>query len=141
MKKLGIAVGVALVGLSLGVLAQNPRVDGKWEVKMEMSMPGMTMPATTTTTCITKEEAADPQKLMPPPGRGAPSDCKVSDYKMVGNKVTYNVTCTSPPSTMAAEMIYGVDKYDGTMTIQTARGGQPTMTMKHTGKRLGDCVK
>jgi len=139
MKKFGIALGVALVGLSLAVLAQNPRIDGKWEVKMEMSMPGMTMPATTTTTCITKEEAADPQKLVPPTGRGTPGDCKVSDYKVVGNKVTYNVKCTTPPSTMAAEMIYGVDKYDGTMTVDTGRG-QP-MLMKSSGKRLGDCIK
>jgi hypothetical protein len=56
--------------------------------------------------------------------------------------VTYNVTCATPPSTMKAEMIYGVDKYDGTMTVETGRGGKPmTMVMKYTAKRLGDCVK
>jgi hypothetical protein len=87
MKKLGSTVGVALVGLSLGMLAQSPRVDGKWDVKMEMGIPGMAMPMppTTTTTCITKEEAADPQKLAPPQGRGSAGDCKVSDYKVAGS--------------------------------------------------------
>ena len=144
MKKLGIAVVAAVVGCSLGVLAQNPRIDGKWDVKMEMSMPGssMQMPLTSTTTCITKEEAADPQRLAPDQGRGAPSDCKVSDYKMVGNKLTYNVKCLTPPSTMKAEMVYGVDKYDGTMTVESVSGNKPmTMVMKYTAKRLGDCVK
>ena len=107
-------------------------------------MPGvnMQMPPTKTTTCITKEEAADPQKQVPQ-GGGAPTDCKVSDYKVDGNKVTYKVTCTSPqPTTMAAEIIYGTahlhrhhDLPDG------SRRQTMTMTMKTTGKRLGDCVK
>jgi hypothetical protein len=144
MKKLGTAVLAAVIGLSLGVLAQTVRIDGRWENTVEMSMAGvnMKMPATTTTTCITKEEAADPQKLVPQ-GPGAPTDCKVSDYKVVDNKVTYNVACTSPqPMTMTAEITYGSDTSTGTMTSQTSRGGKPmTMIMKTTGKRLGDCVK
>jgi hypothetical protein len=145
MKKLLVATLLTTAGCSLVAWAQTVRRDGRWEVKTEMSMPGMTMnmPATTTTQCITQAEADDPQKQMPPEGRGMPSGCKVSDFKVDGNKVTYNVTCTSPqPATMAAEMVYGVDKYDGTMTMQMSRGGQPmTMVMKYTGKRLGDCVK
>ena len=146
MKKLVTAAVATVIGCSLVVLAQEARRDGKWEVKTEMSMPGMQMPATTSTQCITKEEAADPQKsaLAAPAGRGgSQSDCKVSDYKTVGNKVTYTMTCTTPqPAKMTAEIVYGVDKFDGTMTMDMARGGQSmAMTMKYSGKRLGDCVK
>lgn len=143
------ATALALVGISVSLVAQGPRRDGKWEVTTQMSMEGMpAMPPTTMTQCITKEEAADPQKAVPQPpaGRGgAPSDCKMSDYKTEGSKVTYTMTCSSPQQVvMKGEMVYGADKFDGTTTMNMAmgRGGQPmTATMKMAGKRLGDCVK
>ena len=99
------------------------------------------------TQCISKEEAADPQKLMPqpPPGRGGQaSDCKMSDYKTEGNKITYTMNCANPPATGKGEMVYNGDTFTGTntMNMTMGRGGQPsTMTMKMSGKRLGDCVK
>ena len=148
MKKLCVAALTAVLGCSLVILAQEIRRDGKWEVTQEMSMPGMNMnmPATTTTQCITKEEANDPQKtvMQAPAGRGgAQSDCKAEDYKIVGNKVSYTLKCTTPqPVTGKAEFTYGADKYDGTMTMEMSRGGQQmTMNMKYSAKRVGDCVK
>jgi len=143
------ATTAALIGISVSLLAQGPRRDGKWEVTTEMSMQGMPagMPPTTMTQCITKEEAADPQKAVPQPaGRGGQtSDCKMSDYKTEGNKVTYTMNCTTPqPATVKGEIVYETDKFTGTNTMNTTmgRGGQAmTMTMKMTGKRLGDCTK
>ena len=136
----------AVIALSVAGIAQEFRRDGRWEVTAQMSMPDMPqmpqMPAQTLTQCITKEEAADPQRAIPPSGRGAPSDCKVSDYKVDGNKVTFTATCPSQNSTMNAEIVYGQDKYDGVMKMTMARGGQPmNMQMKYTGMRLGDCDK
>jgi hypothetical protein len=136
-----------LVALTAAVLAQGPRRDGKWEVTTQMEMAGMPagrgMPATTTTQCITKEQADDPQKFAAqPPGRGGQNDCKVSDYKVDGNKVTYSMKCTTPQEmTAAGEMVYGDNKYDGVVKMSMSRGGQTLdMTMKMTGKRLGDCT-
>ena len=129
-----------VVGLSVSVLAQAPRRDGRWEVKTEMEMPGMPMkmPAMTTTQCITKEQADDPQRSVPQ-GRGAPNNCKVSDYKVTGNKVTWSMKCEGPEAMSGtAEITYGENTYDGVMKM--VREGQ-TMTMKYTGKRLGDCSK
>jgi len=37
------------------------------------------------------------------------------------------------------ELVYSGDSYTGTMTMEM--GGRGTMTMKYTGKRLGDCTK
>jgi hypothetical protein len=143
MRLRALVAAVAVAGISAAVFAQAPRRDGKWEVKMEMSMPGMQMPPTTTTQCITPADAADPQKSVPqaPAGRGGAPSCKMSDYKVTGNKVTYTMTCDAPQAmTMTAEMIYAADSYTGTMTMNMDRGGQPmAMTMKYTGKRLGDC--
>ena len=141
--RIATVVGAVLV-LSIAAFAQNVRRDGKWEIKMEMDMPGMPagMPPMTTTQCITPEEAANPQKMAPPMGRGGRGggNCTVSDYKVDGNKVTYNVKCDGQqPMSGSGEFIYAADSYTGVMTMDM--GGRGTMKMKHTGKRLGDCVK
>jgi len=123
---------------------QGPRRDGQWEVTMEMSMPGMPagMPPMTSTQCITPEEANDPQKAMPPRGRGrgrGDGDCKISDYKVDGNKVSWSMKCEgAQPMTGTGQFLYEADKYTGEIKMDTGRGG---MTMKYTGKRLGDCKK
>jgi hypothetical protein len=138
----------------------GPRRDGNWEITVEMAMPnmpgmptnmpaGMMMPAMKMTQCITKADAADPAKSMPSHpqrGGGPPQDCKVSDYKTEGSKVSWSVACTgAQPMTGHGEMVYAADSYTGTMTMQgqmEGRGGPPMgMTWKYTGKRLGDCNK
>jgi hypothetical protein len=137
----------AVLGLSAAALAQAPRRDGKWEVTMTMEMPGMpaNMPPIKTTQCITKEQADDPQKIvLQQPQRGNQlSDCKVSDYKVAGNKVTYAMKCTTPqPMDATGDITYADDTYDGTLKMNMARGGQSmVMTVKYSGKRLGDCTE
>jgi hypothetical protein len=133
----------AVLALSIAAFAQNVRRDGRWEIKMEMDMPGLPagMPPVTTTQCITPEEAADPQKMAPQMGRGGrgAGNCLVSDYKVDGNKVTYSVKCDgNQPMSGTGEFTYAADSYVGVMTMEMGRG---TMKMKSTGKRLGDCVK
>ncbi len=145
MKRICTLVVAVALGLTAGVLAQGVRRDGLWEVKMEMNMPNMpmAMPPITTQQCITPAEAGDPQKAMPPQGRGGrggPSDCKVSDYKMEGNKVTWSMKCEgAQPMTGTGEFVYEKDAYTGNMKMEM--GGRGEMTMKYTGKRLGDCTK
>jgi uncharacterized protein DUF3617 len=133
----------AALGLTASVLAQGPRRDGRWEVKMEMEMAGMParMPPMTTTQCITPDEAKDPQKSVPQ-GRGGRGnqDCKVSDYKQDGNKVTWSMKCEGQqPMTGTGEFVYAGDTYTGTINMEG--GGRGAMTMKYSGKRLGDCTK
>ena len=84
------------MALSVSALAQSARRDGRWEVKTEMEMPGMPMkmPPMTTTQCVTKEQADDPSGACP--GRGAPNNCKVFDYKVTGNTVTWSMKCEGP---------------------------------------------
>ena len=143
--KLRIATVVgAVLALSIAAFGQNVRRDGKWEITMEMDMPGLPagMPPVVTTQCITPEEAADPQKMAPQMGRGGRSggNCTVSDYKVVGNKVTYSVKCEGrQPMSGTGEFLYAADSYVGTITMDM--GGRGTMKTKQTGKRLGDCVK
>ena len=148
-------IAMFAVVLSAAALAQAPRQDGRWDVKMEMEMPGMPagMPPMTTIQCITPEEAKDPTKLIPQGrgGRGGPGNCTVSDHKVAGNKVTWNMACgvgglgdalpgavTGEAMTGTGEFVYAGDTYTGTMKMN--RAGQ-VMTMKYSAKRLGDCTK
>ena len=122
---------------SLLVLAQGPQRDGQWDVTVEMQMPGMQMPPMKTAQCITKAEAADPQKSVPKAGPG--SECKVSDYKIEGNKATWSMKCAgSQPMTGIGEITYLDNSFTGTMKVD---GGGQTMTFKYSAKRLGDCTK
>jgi hypothetical protein len=140
---LAVAVAAAAV-FATALSAQGPRRDGKWEVKMEMDMPGMPagMPPMTSTQCITPEEAKDPQKAMPQGGRGGRGmndTCKISDYKVEGNKVSWSMKCDPPQAmTGTGEFTYAADTYTGLMKMN--RDGQQ-ITMKYSGKRLGDCDK
>ena len=132
-----MAAGVLVLAGSL--FAQGPRRDGRWEVTVEMQMAGMSLPPQTITQCVTKEEAADPQQGLPPAGRGGnPTDCKVSDHKVDGNKVTWSMACEKEKMSGTGEFVYAGDTYTGTMKMNAQ--GQ-AMTMKYSGKRLGDCTK
>jgi len=126
-----------MLALGVSLFAQGPRRDGKWEVKMDMQMAGMTLPTQTMTQCITPQQAADPQRALPPSGRGrGNNDCKISDYQVDGNKVSWTMTCTM--MTGSGEFVYSGDTYTGTMKMSMQ--GQE-MTMKYSGKRLGDCTE
>ena len=142
------AVSVAAVlAVSAVALAQGPRRDGRWEMTTTMEMPGMAqkMPPMTVTQCITKEQAADPQKLVQqPPQRGGPqSDCKMTDFNTAGNKITYSMKCTTPQEmTMNGEVTYGEGTMTAVMKSTMSRGGKTMeMTTRTTGKRLGDCTE
>ena len=150
MKRIaGFVAAATIVATSAVLVAQGPgpRRDGNWQVTVEMDMPGMPqkMPPTTMTQCLTKADVEDATKIVPPaPGRGGmPSDCKVTDYKTVGNKVSWSMACSgATPMTGETEFVYSGDTYVGTMTMTMERAGQPmTMKMKYEGKRLGDCTK
>lgn len=140
-------IAIVAAGSAALVAQSGPRRDGNWEVTIEMAMPNMPagmMPPMKTTQCITKEDAADPQKAIPSSGRGnMQSDCKVTNYKTVGNTVSWDMACTgAQPMNGHSEFTYTADSYTGTMTMNGARGGQEmAMSMKYSGKRLGDCSK
>ena len=119
--------------------AQNPMRDGQWETTVQMSMANMPMqmPPMKGTRCVTAEEVKDPNRSLPT-GPDQPS-CKVSDYKAEGNKVTWKVACSNPQKmTGSGELVFTDDTYTGTAKMSMDMG---EMTMKYTGKRLGDCKK
>ena len=136
-------VALAMFAILSGVaIAQGPMRPGRWESTMQMQMAGspIQMPEMKNTRCVTPEDAKDPSRSLPsgPEGRGGQkSDCKMSDYKVTGNTATWKMVCTSPQAmTSTGEMTFTDDSYTGTMKMDSPQG---PMTMKLTGKRVGDC--
>ena len=131
-------VAIALLGAVVVALAQGPMRPGRWDTTMQMQMAGspVQMPEMKNSRCITPEEAKDPSKSLPsgPEGRGNAKDCKMSDYKVSGNTATWKMVCSTMTTT--GEMTFAGDSYTGTMKADTPQGA---MTMKMSGKRVGDC--
>jgi hypothetical protein len=138
-----IVSALAVAVLSVGAAqAQGPRRDGRWEVTVQMEMPGAPagMPPMTVTQCITPEEAKDPGAALPQAqGAAMPDNCKLTDQKVTGNKVSWALKCEGPEAMSGSgEVVYSGATFEGLMKM--VHGGQ-TMTMKYSGKRLGDCTK
>jgi hypothetical protein len=136
-----VVAPVSVLALGIGLLAQAPMREGRWEITMQMQMPDMpvAMPPMKMTQCITAEDLKDPGRVLP---KGPPDEaarCEINHYKVDGNKVTWKLTCKGPdPVTGEGEMTASADQYDGRMKV--AAGGQE-FTMKISGKRVGDCTK
>ena len=109
-----------------------------WEVTSKTEMAGMpyAMPETIITVCQPKGGAPDPQQMMQDEG-----NCKVSDVKTSGNKVTWKVRCDGDGQKMSGggEITHSMSSYQGTMHMSgTADGEKVDMKASYRGKRLGE---
>lgn len=114
-----------------------PQKPGKWRVSIEMEMPGMPMkmPPITRDMCVTEEDVKDPQKAVP---NDPKNPCKVGDYKIDGNKVSWTVDCSKPKATGVGEITFAEESYTGWTKLKM---GEQEMTQKYTAKWLGACDK
>jgi hypothetical protein len=136
MRNLFVAL-IAVTTAAVAIAAQNPQKPGKWQVKMEMEMPGMPMkmPPITTEICLTEADIADPQKSVP---KDPKSDCTVSDHKIKDNTVSWKMACPKQNMTGSGEITYEGDTYTGAVKMKM---GDREMSTKYTGKWIGTCTK
>ena len=139
MRKSVLSVLVVLCAATLSVSAaeMSPQKPGKWQVKMQMEMPGMPvkLPPISMEMCLTEEDLADPQKSVP---NDPKSDCKVGEFDVDGNTVKWSVSCPKQNMTGEGEITYDGETYDGRMNMKM---GEQEMKMKYSGKWLGACTK
>ncbi len=93
----GVLIVVSLAALVVpGSLFAGSLKPGLWKTTTTVDMPEMSvkLKPTTVETCLTEEQASDPQASLP---KGPGKDCKVTDYKADGNKVSWSVACASTP--------------------------------------------
>jgi hypothetical protein len=131
---------MALAVVTSASAQTNPMRAGRWEVTMQMDMPNMPvqMPAMKNTRCVTQQEIESPNRGLPTGPDKNPNNCKMSDYKVSGNTVTWSMACTGQPATTGTgEMRFTGDAYEGLMKMTM---DQRQMSMKISGKRLGDCA-
>jgi hypothetical protein len=118
---------------TMSLLAAEPagQTGDLWEVTTRMSMEGMPMemPPQTSRVCAAKA-------WKEPPG-GRP-DCKSTDFRQTGNKVTWKAVCSGPPPmTGEGEIVRESDSaYTGSIKFNSSEGN---MTIKLNGRRLGAC--
>lgn len=130
-----ISVFASAIALSAAGGAAAEKVPGDlWESTVQMSVEGMesmAMPPMTQQFCAPKGE-----EWTEPPGAMQDENCEAVEWRMSGSKATWSIRCKDG-TTGTGEMTFeGGSAYRGTMTIVSSEG---TMTMKMSGKRLGDC--
>ena len=144
MKRIvGWMVLILILALSTSVVAGGPNLNpGKWEITTKIEMPGMPMqmPAIKTTQCLTKDDYI--MKEPPSPGKmgTAENPCKVTKSEVKGDTVIWGMVCEGQQITRYhGEMTYHGDTMEGFLKITQGAKGQPPMTLKMKGKRIGPC--
>ncbi len=134
--KLKLSALFCLLLFPANLPAASPMQEGLWEIVTTVNMPGMPykVPPTKVTHCYTKEELKDNSKVVPQ----QEGDCKVTDMKYSGNRMTWKMICTGENKSKGeGEITYkGATAYEGSMKMQTQG---MTMTTKYKAKRIGVC--
>lgn len=125
------AAGIAAAGMDVK--------EGLWEITTKIEMQGMPMqmPPMTHTQCIREKDLVPRAQNQ----QGGDQQCKVTNVKTGGNKISYDMECTGPDNKMKGhgEATYTGSSMSGFMDIQMQ--GPQAMEMKYTytGRRIGDC--
>ncbi len=110
--------------------------DGLWEITTNTEMPGMPyQPAPSTMThCYTKEDLKDDKQIVPKQD----GNCKVTDMKHTGSKMTWKMSCTGDNKSKGeGEIVYkGDTAYDGFMKFEMEG---MKITSRYKAKRVGAC--
>jgi hypothetical protein len=136
-RSLFVAIVLSLIFAVAAFAAPNYQ-EGLWEMTTTMNMPGMPkemMRPMKHQVCLTKENA------VPQPQQKGEQQCKMTNQRTVGNKVSWTMTCKNG-TVSNGEIIYSKTSFNGSQTTTTSQGGRQT-TVKSTmsGKYLGPCTK
>ena len=132
-----VVVVLAILTIAVPTFAEHPQKPGKWQIKMQMDIPNMPikMPPVTFDACVTEEDLKDPQKSVPADPK---NPCKISDYAIDGNTVTYTMECPKTKMKGKGEITYTGESFNSTVNLDV--DGQE-MTAKYTGTWKGECTK
>lgn len=137
VKKLFITAMILLSTISFAFAGSKPNIqEGLWEITSTMSMPGMQMPPMVHQQCLSEKDLVPQSKQ---PGQ----DCKITDVKVVGDTVSWKISCTGQGGDMkgTGTTTYKGSSFDGTMTMTMGGPSGTTVTMKMSGRRIGKCNK
>lgn len=131
-----IAPVLALGLLATGAALAQAGTGNLYRVTTKMEVDGMPiqMPSKSVEVCGPKNQASE--KMVP-----ADENCTVTDFRVVGNKSTYSMTCRGEtPMTATGEFEQlGPDAYRGKMRMRSEGRDAMTMNMSFEGKKIRDC--
>jgi hypothetical protein len=90
--------------------------------------------------CKTADEVGDASTFAKALAQeGAEFNCKMTDLKTTGNRMTFTSTCVEDGERITGtnEVTFGADSFTAVATIKDS-GGR-TSTVKQTAKRVGEC--
>jgi hypothetical protein len=109
---------------------------GKWTMTVTVTVKDapIELPPKTITQCITPEQAANPV----PSEDSGDGQCKMSNYKIDGNVVTWSVYCEKQNMSGHGSITYAGDSYEGVVKMKS-----DLIELEQTlrGERVGDCEK
>jgi hypothetical protein len=91
--------------------------------------------------CITPEDVKEKDFMKLMAAEMEDANCKISDNKTAGNKLTFTTTCVEDGMriTSTSEMTFGTDAFAG-VTKGKDQDGR-VFSMKVSAKRIGECGK
>lgn len=141
MKKMGLIFIFSAVIFPAAVYAAGADMkEGLWEISIAMEMPGMPfgMPPMKQNHCYTKKELEESKNAVPK----SDEQCKITDYKLSGNKASWVTQCKGENAMSGAgEIIFKGDSYDATVKMKgkDSDGGAMEMIQHIKGRRIGNC--
>ena len=117
--------------LLVTVPAWSAGSDELWDMTFAMDMGGMTMPSPTIKSCIPKGGQYKPED------KDKSKNCKLSDYKISGNTVSWKMECTGKEAmTGSGEITKTATAMKGVFNMHTH---EMDMTQNISGKLVGTC--
>lgn len=109
------------------------------DITMKMQLPGAaSMPAQRVTQNVCMSSDPDMRAMLQ-----QQKDCAVSDYRKVGNVVSYRVACGGNPPTMTGDARFELlpgGNINGSLHANSTVGGQSmAVDMTYAGVRTGSC--
>jgi len=129
----GCAWAVAALALAFAPAVPAQGADDLYEVTVKMEVTGMPMqmPATTQRTCVKK--GGNDADIVP-----HQDNCKVTDAKRVGNRLTFAIACTGRDAMSGTgDFTFAGDGYDGRIRFKSQ---EMEMAQAITGRRVGGCT-
>lgn len=136
MKKSWIALTLGFLGCGAVAFAGGSinMQEGLWEISTTADMPGIIMPPTIHTQCISKDELV-PQNHQPG------QECTVADVSQKGDRVTWTIHCNTPGGKMEGKgaITYMGTTFSGDVQMIINDRQEMHMNTHMKGRRLGDC--
>jgi hypothetical protein len=141
----GTLLCVVLAGWSSGSSAAAPGLkDGEWGTRYRMELLGMPFPMPPLT--VNKSACLDQNNYIPSIAQDG-QDCTVSDTRVSGNTVNWNLNCRTREGRIDGQgkLTYKAERYDGVVnaTLVSTDNSRAPVHYRYTleGERLGACGK